>query len=166
MAWPMNLLSSACTDKMEEETSPPKAEVKSRPNSVSLPVQDLLRHFEAPCVAPPPSARVGDPKLKQRESKPFQLWDLWHYGAFAAWKGEHYSSIALEPSRISLQCVPPIPRHPNFHVFGLGRLEANITLCVYSQRAHHRRGVLSTQGATEEVMGDRDDHTDVHYARR
>ncbi len=50
---------------------------------------ELLRHFEAPGVPPPPSARVGDPKLKQREGKPIRLWDLWRYGAFVAVKGKH-----------------------------------------------------------------------------
>ena len=66
---------------------PPKAEVKSRPKSVALPVKELLRYFEAPGVPPPPSSRVGDPKLKQRASQPFKLTDLWKYGTFAAWKG-------------------------------------------------------------------------------
>lgn len=96
MAWPMSLLSGACAD------TPPapapdagadarecaRAEGKPRPKAaVSLPVKELLRHFESPGVPPPPSARVGDPKLKQRESQPFRLLDLWKYGAFAATKG-------------------------------------------------------------------------------
>jgi hypothetical protein len=85
----MSLLTGSCANETAEETRPPKAEVKSRPNSVSLPVKELLRHFEAPGVPPPPSARVGDPKLKQKASEPFKLWDLWQYGAFAAWKGEY-----------------------------------------------------------------------------
>lgn len=48
---------------------------------------EALRHFEYPGLAPPPSARVGDPKLKQRESQPLKLWHLWKFGTFAAMKG-------------------------------------------------------------------------------
>ncbi|KAI0800729.1 Alpha/Beta hydrolase protein [Fomes fomentarius] len=47
---------------------------------------EALRHFEYPGLAPPPSARVGDPKLKQRESQPLKLWHLWKFGTFAAMK--------------------------------------------------------------------------------
>ncbi|KAI0756250.1 Alpha/Beta hydrolase protein [Daedaleopsis nitida] len=47
---------------------------------------EALRHYECPGVSPPPSSRVGDPKLKQRESQPLKLWHVWKYGAFAAMK--------------------------------------------------------------------------------
>lgn len=71
------------------------------------PVSDLLRHFDVPGL-PPPSARVGDPKMKQRESQPMRLWQLWRYGAFAAMKGEYALWIlggrekCMLPPRLSL----------------------------------------------------------------
>ncbi|KZT27694.1 lipase/ esterase [Neolentinus lepideus HHB14362 ss-1] len=46
----------------------------------------LLQHYEAG-GKPPPSARV-DPKVKQQETQPFSMWDLWKYGAFAATKAK------------------------------------------------------------------------------
>ena len=48
----------------------------------------LLQHFEKPGVPLPPSARVGDPKLKQRERQPLTLWQLSKLAAFGAAKGE------------------------------------------------------------------------------
>ena len=85
----MSLLTGSCNppDLAETDSEQPKAEVKSRPQSVPSP-KELLRHYAAPGVPLPPSARVGDPKLKQREREPFRLTSLWRYGAFAAWKGE------------------------------------------------------------------------------
>ncbi|KAH9929679.1 lipase/ esterase [Fomitopsis serialis] len=47
---------------------------------------DLLRHFEQSGVALPPGARVGDPKLKQREQEPLSLWQLGKVAAFGAAK--------------------------------------------------------------------------------
>lgn len=99
MTWTIPLLSGRCKkepkDASDVETGPPKAEVKSRPKTVS-PVKELLRYFEAPGV-PPPSSRVGDPNLKQRVSEPFKLTDLWRYGAFAAWKGER-PTLGVDPA--------------------------------------------------------------------
>ena len=69
------------------EPEEPRPTVLKRPSlDVSTP-SEALRHFERPGVPIPPSSRVGDPKLKQRESQPVRLWHLWKYGAFAAVKG-------------------------------------------------------------------------------
>lgn len=103
MTWPLSLLSisygSTEEEKVVEEAGLPKAEVKSRPMSPPLPVKELLRHFEAPGVPPPPSARVGDPTLKQREYQPFRLVNLWKYGMFAATKGVCPVSWRVGPSQ-------------------------------------------------------------------
>ena len=110
MTWTIPLLSGRCEKEPADDDAapcavgPPKAEVKSRPKSVALPVKELLRYFEAPGVPPPPSSRVGDPKLKQRASQPFKLTDLWKYGTFAAWKG-----ASPRPPAASAALAPPGP---------------------------------------------------------
>nr|VWO94048.1 Hormone-sensitive lipase [Ganoderma boninense] len=55
---------------------------------------EALRHFQSP-IAVPPSSRVGDPKLKQRESQPIRLWEFWKYGAFAAMKATTLAADVL-----------------------------------------------------------------------
>ncbi|KAM5536061.1 hypothetical protein V8D89_010319 [Ganoderma adspersum] len=55
---------------------------------------EALRHFES-SIAVPPSSRVGDPKLKQRESQPIRLWEFWKYGAFAAMKATTLAADVL-----------------------------------------------------------------------
>ena len=86
MAWPLSLFagSSEISDSSASDSS--YGELR-QPDDVVSPMAELLRHFEAPFVPPPPSSRVGDPKLKQRENEPIRLWHLWKYGAFAAMKG-------------------------------------------------------------------------------
>lgn len=59
----------------------------STPSSQSAVPTTLLEHFHGPDVPVPPSARIGDPTLKQRESQPWGLWQLWKAGKFAAAKG-------------------------------------------------------------------------------
>lgn len=59
----------------------------STPSSQSAAPTALLEHFHGPDVPVPPSARIGDPTLKQRESQPWGLWQLWKAGKFAAAKG-------------------------------------------------------------------------------
>lgn len=88
MAWPVSLFSGGFSPEITKPSSEQAADSKYRPQSAPPTVQDLLKHFEAPGVPPPPSARVGDPKLKQREKEPMKLWHLWRYGAFVAMKGE------------------------------------------------------------------------------
>ncbi|KAH9920257.1 Alpha/Beta hydrolase protein [Epithele typhae] len=71
-----------------EDTEPegsPRPSVHTRHSGDFSPV-DALRHFEYPGIPLPPSARVGDPKAKQRENEPIRLWHLWKYGTFAAVK--------------------------------------------------------------------------------
>lgn len=101
--WPTSLLFAGLgsTDKhggtpeyVQETKSRPSPTSRTSSNSSSsstssgqVPVTDFLKHFEAPGVPPPPSSRVGDPTLKQRESQPIRLWHLWKHAAFVAWKG-------------------------------------------------------------------------------
>lgn len=80
MYWPFSLFSSqqeAETESDELEESPPALQV------------DLLRHYEVSGVPLPPSARVGDPSLKQRESQPIRLWHLWKLSLLIAVKGQY-----------------------------------------------------------------------------
>lgn len=102
--WPTSLLFASLGSTGKQEGTPEDVqETKSRPSPYTSrtssssstssgqvlpePVTDLLKHFEAPGVPPPPSSRVGDPTLKQRESQPIRLWHLWKHAAFVAWKG-------------------------------------------------------------------------------
>ena len=87
------------------ETGESKPNVRTRLSGDLSSPADALRHFEYPGV-PPPSARVGDPKLKQRESEPVRLWHLWKYGTFAAVKGEcPWSSIGVCGHATDRWCV-------------------------------------------------------------
>ena len=88
MAWPISLFSSAASQQQAAGSSKQPEDLNARLEALSPAIQELLKHFEAPGVAPPPSARVGDPKLKQRESQPIKLWHWWRYGAFVAMKGK------------------------------------------------------------------------------
>lgn len=83
MTWPLSLLVSGNT----AETSPEKHSEKATEKSIEHSIASILRHYE-PGLSIPPSARIGDPKLKQKESVPVKLWQLWKYGAFAASKCE------------------------------------------------------------------------------
>ncbi|RDX51889.1 hypothetical protein OH76DRAFT_1346167 [Lentinus brumalis] len=57
---------------------------------------EALRHFESPGVTIPPSSRVGDPKLKRRETQPVRLlWHMWQYGAFVAVKATTLAADVL-----------------------------------------------------------------------
>ncbi|EPQ60247.1 alpha/beta-hydrolase [Gloeophyllum trabeum ATCC 11539] len=75
LPWPFSILSGSEPEKADNDKKG-----LQREKSVSK----LLQHYEAN-GKPPPSARV-DPKVKQQESQPFSIWDLWKYGAFAATK--------------------------------------------------------------------------------
>ena len=79
-------LSRVPSDVTEPEE--PKPSVQTALLGHSFNPAEALRHYEYPGVPIPPSARVGDPRLKQRESEPLRLWHLWKYGTFAAVKGE------------------------------------------------------------------------------
>ncbi|PSS29747.1 hypothetical protein PHLCEN_2v2895 [Hermanssonia centrifuga] len=85
---------------------------------------ELLRHFEAPGVPPPPSARVGDPKLKQREGKPIRLWDLWRYGAF----------VAVKASQLVTALVSHHVRGPPKKSWGI---EMTLLTCIMRDVGHH-----------------------------
>ncbi|KAI0778726.1 Alpha/Beta hydrolase protein [Trametes elegans] len=73
---------SADTAQPEE----PKPAVLPKLSARISDTPEALKHFECPGVPPPPSSRVGDPKLKQRESQPLRLWHWWKFGTFAAVK--------------------------------------------------------------------------------
>lgn len=94
MVWPLSLLSGGSDAELSQETD--KTDLDQQPSS---PVKELLRHFESPSLSLPPSSRVGDPKLKQRESQPIRVWHLWKYGAFAAMKGECSVVLCTRPCR-------------------------------------------------------------------
>ena len=84
MTWPLSLLTSGNTT----ETSPTDEKSgKGKEKSIEHSVLSLLRHYE-PGLSIPPSARIGDPKLKQKETVPLKLWQMWKYGAVAASKCE------------------------------------------------------------------------------
>ncbi|KAH9949401.1 Alpha/Beta hydrolase protein [Amylocystis lapponica] len=92
MVWPLSLIVGDTSKPVVQpvvepsasEDSPSPASDATTTSSPSSPM-DFLSHFESPDVLPP-SARVGDPKLKQRESQPLRPWQLWKFGAFAAVK--------------------------------------------------------------------------------
>ncbi|KAJ8488129.1 hypothetical protein ONZ51_g3753 [Trametes cubensis] len=73
----------------------PKPNVLARWSSDISSLPEALKHFESPGVPPPPSSRVGDPKLKQRESQPLRLWHWWKFGAFAAVKATTLAADVL-----------------------------------------------------------------------
>jgi len=101
MPWPFSLLWSRNSEsdkndiKDTEDTENNGGTVTEAVSSTAKEVADatpsptdLLRHFEQSGVALPPGARVGDPKLKQREQQPMSLWQLGKVAAFGAAKGE------------------------------------------------------------------------------
>lgn len=97
MRW---ILSRFNSDASQPEE--PKPSVLTRHSADFSSPAEALRHYECPGVPPPPSSRVGDPKLKQRESEPLRIWHLWKYGAFAAMKGEFCSRCSsCFPHKIS-----------------------------------------------------------------
>lgn len=85
MIWPLSLFYSGDADIAGKSDRPVSSEA-TKPSSPSP--MDLLQHFESPCVPLPPSARVGDPKLRQREGQPLSIWQLGKMGIFAAMKGQ------------------------------------------------------------------------------
>ena len=99
MNWFLSRVPSDVTEPEE-----PKPTVRTRLSEDLSSPADALRHFEYPGLPIPPSARVGDPKLKQRESEPVRLWHLWKYGAFAAVKGEHTTSLGVHVRSVVREC--------------------------------------------------------------
>ena len=100
MAWPTSFFTGSsvagnAAAAQPAENNKPGSKLRSSTSSLPEPVADLLKHFEAPGVPPPPSSRVGDPTLKQRESQPIKLWHLWRHAAFMAWKGERDALIVV-----------------------------------------------------------------------
>ncbi|KAJ3553417.1 hypothetical protein NM688_g3626 [Phlebia brevispora] len=95
MAWPLSLFSGGDAARSADSESGSDRDLEQQSEVPSSAVTELLRHFEAPGLALPPSARVGDPKLKQRESQPLRLWQLWRYGAFAALKASELVTALL-----------------------------------------------------------------------
>ncbi|KZT72905.1 hypothetical protein DAEQUDRAFT_762704 [Daedalea quercina L-15889] len=100
MPWPLSLLWPANPEnnksihqddrKDDENTNGTTAgavssAVREAVDGTPSPTQ-LLQHFEKPGVSIPPSARVGDPRLKQREPQPLSLWQLSRLAAFGAAK--------------------------------------------------------------------------------
>lgn len=93
MVWPLSLLWSSNSNSNNndvqtrgEASNFAVAPEAKRSSSSSNPI-DLLHHFESPGMSLPPSARVGDPKLKQRQGQPLSIWQLGKMGTFAAMKG-------------------------------------------------------------------------------
>lgn len=90
MAWPLILPQSDSTLSSSESQA-------SSTSSTVSPIE-LLEYFSGPHVPLPPSARVGDPKLKQRESQKWGLWELWKAGTFVAVKGVYILQPQLSQS--------------------------------------------------------------------
>ena len=98
MTWPLSILWSGNPEPEQDEAKDNENADGSAKEAVSSTVKEvadaapspshLLQHFEKPGAPPPPSARVGDPKLKQREQQPLSLWQLSKLAAFGAAKGE------------------------------------------------------------------------------
>ncbi|KIP11685.1 hypothetical protein PHLGIDRAFT_437020 [Phlebiopsis gigantea 11061_1 CR5-6] len=175
MTWPMSLLTGSCNNKELEDTEQPKAEVQSRPQSAPQAPKDLLRHYAAPGVPLPPSARIGDPKLKQREREPFRLTSLWKYGAFAAWKASDLVSAVVShqlrgPLKKSwgiqmtiLTCIMrDVSRHSHLADIAMIRLvmgisglvpvpsDALVTPVTFQVRPRGLRGILADFDAAED----------------
>ncbi|KAI0828960.1 Alpha/Beta hydrolase protein [Trametes gibbosa] len=88
----MRWLLSPADPVLSEE---PKPKVHSRLQAGITNTPEALKHFQYPGAPPPPSSRVGDPTLKQREGQPLRLWHWWKFGAFAAVKATTLASDAL-----------------------------------------------------------------------
>ncbi|KZT08648.1 uncharacterized protein LAESUDRAFT_648554 [Laetiporus sulphureus 93-53] len=86
MTWPLSLIWSIDADADGKTDSPASSVVKK---ITAAPVE-LLQHFDNPGL--PPSARVGDPTLKQRERQPLSIWQVGRLGAFAAMKASELVS--------------------------------------------------------------------------
>ncbi|KAI0348172.1 hypothetical protein BDW22DRAFT_1435947 [Trametopsis cervina] len=93
MAWPISLFSGSVNTKTN--TSEHESESTEREQFPSEPVAELLKYFEAPGVAPPPSSRVGDLKLKQREYRPLRPWQLWQHATFIVSKASGLFAAAI-----------------------------------------------------------------------
>ncbi|KAI0785317.1 Alpha/Beta hydrolase protein [Irpex lacteus] len=182
--WPTSLLFAGLGSTGKHEDTPENVqEKKSRPSPTSrtssnssssstssgqVPVTDFLKHFEAPGVPPPPSSRVGDPTLKQRESQPIRLWHLWKHAAFVAWKATGVLTAAAShtlhgPPRkswgIEMTILTAIMRDVNLHshladlptirmfmsISGLYPVpsDALITPVTFNVRSRDLRGILT-----------------------
>ena len=105
MTWPLSILWSGNPEPEQDEPKDNENADGGAKEAVSSAVKEvadaapspshLLQHFEKPGVPLPPSARVGDPKLKQRERQPMSLWQLSKLAAFGAAKGESMFIHAL-----------------------------------------------------------------------
>ncbi|KAL7285552.1 hypothetical protein ACG7TL_000656 [Trametes sanguinea] len=169
------LSSKATADVAEAEE--PKPNVLARLSSDISSPPEALKHFEYPGVPPPPSSRVGDPKLKQRESEPLRLWHLWKFGAFAAVKATTLAADVLShhlwgPPRkswgIEMTLLSSIMRGVSRYshlanidtvrlLMSIGGLvpvpsDALVTPVTFSVRKRLLRGILENLDAAEDGM--------------
>ncbi|OJT04454.1 Esterase [Trametes pubescens] len=92
MRW---FLSKAPADPVQPSEEPTPSILSKRPTHISnSDPSEALKHYENPGV-PPPSSRVGDPRLKQGQREPMRLWHWWKFGAFAAVKATTLAADAL-----------------------------------------------------------------------
>ncbi|KAH8099809.1 Alpha/Beta hydrolase protein [Cristinia sonorae] len=173
MAWPLSLFSCANdTEQAEASSSKPN---KAHSSAVQSPLLSLLQYFESPGVTLPPSNRIGDPKLKQRETQPLRVWDLWKWGAFAAVKATHVVSAVVShnirgPPRkswgVEMSILCSIMRDTSQHshltdvttlrlLMSFGGLvpvpsDAMVTPVTFRVRKRHLRGILAEFDAAED----------------
>ncbi|KAI0094480.1 Alpha/Beta hydrolase protein [Irpex rosettiformis] len=187
--WPASLFTDPCDlSKPASEIEPgarckPSSTPQSSASLNALPelVTDLLKHFEAPGV--PPSSRVGDPTLKQRESQPIRLWHLWKHVAFVAWKATGLVSAVVShtvhgPPRkswgIEMTIMTAVMRDVHMHthladltmirmfmsISGLYPVPSNalITPVTFNVRSRNLRGILAdfdkVEDGTRELSGE------------
>ncbi|KAI0783326.1 Alpha/Beta hydrolase protein [Abortiporus biennis] len=147
------------------------------------PLLTLLTHFETPSDVLPPSARVGDPKLKQRDGPTTRLWQIWKYGAFVAVKAtelvsatvsHHLRGPAKKSWGIEMTLLSSIMRDAGRHshladvatirllmsIGGLAPLpsDALVTPVTFRVRKRNLRGLLadfdSAEDGTRELSGE------------
>ncbi|KAH9858344.1 Alpha/Beta hydrolase protein [Lenzites betulinus] len=151
-----------------------KASVLSKLQTESASPPEALKHYEYPGAPPPPSSRVGDPTLKQREGQPLRLWHWWKFGAFAAVKATTLATDALShhlwgPPRkswgIEMTLLSSMMRGVSHYthltdidtirmLMGIGGLvpvpsDALVTPVTFSVRRRQLRGILENFDAAE-----------------
>ncbi|TCD68296.1 hypothetical protein EIP91_011155 [Steccherinum ochraceum] len=175
MAWPLSLFSCAEDVNQPEASTSSTKSPKAHTSVVQSPLLSLLQHFESPGLNLPPSNRIGDPKLKQREIQPLRLWDLWKWGAFAAVKATHVLGAVVShnvygpPKKswgIEMSILSSIMRDTSRHshltdvttlrlLMSIGGLvpvpsDAMVTPVTFRVRKRHLRGILADFDAAED----------------
>ncbi|CCM03795.1 uncharacterized protein FIBRA_05943 [Fibroporia radiculosa] len=171
MTWPFSLFWSGD----EGPGLSTSKRTSTRAKNITSPPAHLLVHFGGPGGPLPPSARVGDPTLKQRQPNPLNLWQLGRLGAFAAMKasvlildlishhlwGPRRKSWGVEMTLLS-SIMRDVGRHSHLGDMALIRMlmgiggylplpsDALVTPVTFRVRRRKLRGILAEFDAVED----------------